>query len=180
MMRMSTVVLDHDQRAVLRELGKLGAVELTRTAASENTAPLPPADVSAELSRYDRLLSRGHELHRLLEIPFYIKTSSTGAMTLVKAEAKQHRLEQRAAELVERREQLRQQLTELETISGQMIAYSGLRLPLDKIGRLNFLHCAIGDPAGAPAGHRLDDATGLERSGIRPSPGWIRANSAAH
>ena len=44
MMRLSVVVLNRDERAVLRKLGELGTVQLIRTQAGADTAPLvsPP------------------------------------------------------------------------------------------------------------------------------------------
>ena len=41
MMRLHAVVLAQDERAVLKGLGQLGAVHLTRTQSGPDTAPLP-------------------------------------------------------------------------------------------------------------------------------------------
>ncbi|MBM3887917.1 MAG: hypothetical protein FJ388_02200 [Verrucomicrobia bacterium] len=73
MLRLSAVVLERDERAVLRGLAELGAVQLTRAAAGPDTAPLPPRDHSTELARCDRLLARIEELRKSLAIPATVK-----------------------------------------------------------------------------------------------------------
>ena len=50
MMRLHVVVLAQDERAVLKGLGQLGAVHLTRTPAGPDTAPLAPTDRTTELA----------------------------------------------------------------------------------------------------------------------------------
>ena len=68
MLRLNAIVLERDERAVLREFGRLGAVQLTHTPAGEHTAPLPPPDHAREIARCDRLWSRLAELRRTLGI----------------------------------------------------------------------------------------------------------------
>ena len=58
MKRLSVVVLERDERAVLRGLGALGAVHLVRTGAGPDTAPQDPPDRSDSLARCDDLLGR--------------------------------------------------------------------------------------------------------------------------
>ena len=69
MMRLHAVVLAQDERAVLKGLGQLGAVHLTRTQSGPDTAPLAPTDRTGELARYDRIRARIQELRKSLEIP---------------------------------------------------------------------------------------------------------------
>ena len=68
MMRLSAVVLARHERSVLRALGRLGAVQLTRTAAGDGTAPINPRDRTSELARCDRLLGRIAQIRRSLGI----------------------------------------------------------------------------------------------------------------
>jgi V/A-type H+-transporting ATPase subunit I len=68
MMRLHVVILAQDERAVLKGLGRLGAVHLTRTPAGPDTAPLAPTDRTGELARYDRIRARVLELRQSLEI----------------------------------------------------------------------------------------------------------------
>ncbi|MCX5817698.1 MAG: hypothetical protein NTX75_15910 [Proteobacteria bacterium] len=69
MMRLHAVVLAQDERAVLKGLGRLGAVHLTRTLSGPDTAPLAPIDRTGELARYDRIRARVQELRKSWEIP---------------------------------------------------------------------------------------------------------------
>jgi V/A-type H+-transporting ATPase subunit I len=69
MMRLQAVVLAQDERAVLKGLGRLGAVHLTRAQSGPETAPLAPADHTGELARYDRIRARVQEFRQSLEIP---------------------------------------------------------------------------------------------------------------
>jgi len=68
MLRVSALVLERDERLVLGDLGRMGAVELTRVKAGPDTAPLEPPDRSAALSRCGRLLARAEELRRSLAV----------------------------------------------------------------------------------------------------------------
>ena len=67
-MRLHTLVLAQDERAVFKGLGQLGAVHLTHTHPGPDTAPLPPIDHTAELIRYDRIRTRIQEFRQSLGI----------------------------------------------------------------------------------------------------------------
>lgn len=68
MLRLSALVLERDERAVLRRLGRLGVLQLTRAPAGPDNALQPPTDRSRELAHCDRLAARVQELRRSLEI----------------------------------------------------------------------------------------------------------------
>jgi V/A-type H+-transporting ATPase subunit I len=68
MMRLQALVLAQDERAVLKGLGQLGVVHLTRTQSGPDTALLAPTDHTAELVRYDRIRTRVQEFRQSLEI----------------------------------------------------------------------------------------------------------------
>lgn len=68
MMRLHALVLAQDERAVLKGLGRLGAVHLTHAHPGPDTAPLPPIENASELAKYDRIRARIRELHQSLEI----------------------------------------------------------------------------------------------------------------
>jgi len=68
MKRLSVVVLERDERTVLRGLGALGAVHLVRTGAGPDTAPQDPPDRSDSLARCDDLLGRIDTIGRQLEL----------------------------------------------------------------------------------------------------------------
>ncbi len=66
MTRLRLVILERDERAVLRHLGRVGVMQLTRTPAGPDTAPLSPRNRSEELARLERLSSRLENLRRSL------------------------------------------------------------------------------------------------------------------
>ena len=142
MLRLNALVLDRDERAVLRELGRLGAMHLTRTPAGLETAPLPPHDHSSALGRCDRFLARVEELRRHLKIPTY--PAEPVDMTLDQAEERLLALEKQAGEFFDRRQQLFRRQGELTAAGEQMASYRGLAVPLDQLGRFSFLHFVTG------------------------------------
>ena len=69
MTRLSVVVLERDERTVLRHLGRAGVIQLTRTVAGPETAPLAPRNRSADMTRLERLSLRLGSLRQALELP---------------------------------------------------------------------------------------------------------------
>lgn len=68
MMRLSVVVLERDERSVLRGLGRLGAVQLVSTPSGQQATPRPPPDRSREIAVCERIQSRVAELRRSLQV----------------------------------------------------------------------------------------------------------------
>lgn len=142
MLRLSALVLERDERAVLRELGQTGAIHLTSTPAGPETAPLPPRDRSGDMARCDRFLARIEELRRSLKIP--MMPAEPADMTLDEADERLLALEKKSGELLVRRQQLLRQQGELTAAARQMESYRGLAVPLDQLGRFSFLHFVTG------------------------------------
>ncbi len=69
MSRLRLVILERDERAVLRHLGRAGVVQLTHSPAGPDTAPLPPCNRGGELARLEQLSSRLENFRRRLELP---------------------------------------------------------------------------------------------------------------
>jgi V/A-type H+-transporting ATPase subunit I len=154
MMRLSVVVLERAVRAALRELGRLGAVQLTRTPAGGKTAPLPPPDHTEEIARCDRIQSRVAELRRTLQAG-KVHAGSQEEMTFETAQSNLAGFESKAQALVSRREIAMRRLAELDNAAPQVEGLCGVNVPLDEIGRLEFLHFVTGSlPEGAMA--RID------------------------
>jgi hypothetical protein len=131
MLRLRALVLERDARAVLRDWGEAGAVQLTRTAPGPDAAPLAPRDCGAELARCHRLLARVSELRRTLETS--PGTSATFCPICYKrlslaldAEEPLRLMETRAGELLQRRQRLTERLAELTSTCGQLSPYHGL------------------------------------------------------
>jgi V/A-type H+-transporting ATPase subunit I len=145
MMRLSVVVLERDERAALRGLGRLGAVHLLRTKAGPDTAPLAPPDRTLDLARCDDLLSRVENLLRRMEIdPALHAGAEPAGMTLEQAQVAFEPVEARAGELLERRRKLQQQWAQVRGLLDKVAGYEGLALPFDRLGQFAFLHFAIG------------------------------------
>ena len=164
MMRLSVVVLARHERTVLRHLGKLRILQLTRTAAGD-TAPVGPPDRSRELARYDKLLVRVAELRRELGMDT-VPTLAGGAMTEEEAERKLTVWEERAGAWVRQRDQLQRQVQELQARTDQVEPYRALDVPLDSLRPSPFLHFVTGTlPVGA-----VDRVAEGQRTVVLPLP----------
>ena len=116
MLRLNAVVLERDERVVLRELGRLGVVQLTRTKPGPETAPLFPRDRTAELARCHALLARVETLRRALEIFPPTGPQRLTDLTLNQADETLLSMEEQAGVLLKRRQRLMQQWSELATV----------------------------------------------------------------
>ncbi len=152
MMRLSAVVLERDERTVLRELGRLGAVQLTRTAAGEDSAPRPPPDRTREIARCDRLRSRVAELRRALGVDSGPGVAALPDTTFQQAETALAALESQAHDLASRREDGLRRSQELDRVGAQVAQLRGLATRLDEIGRFEFLHFVTGSLPAGPEG----------------------------
>ncbi|MEI6970729.1 MAG: V-type ATPase 116kDa subunit family protein [bacterium] len=145
MLRLSVVVLERDERAVLRELGRLGAVQLLRQRAGPNTAPLEPRDRTAELARCDNLLARSAKLRDSLGIPpTDVAPPESQATSLDIEDGNLLAMESQAGELLASQRGLSRHLNDTNTLAGKLTAYRGVEIPLDRIGDFSFLHFVTG------------------------------------
>jgi V/A-type H+/Na+-transporting ATPase subunit I len=144
MARLHVVILEQDERAVLRNLGTLGAVQLTTVRSGPDTAPLAPRDRTREIARCDRVRTRVEELRRSLEIVPPYGLGQAMEMSLDDAEESLHSMEDRATALLEQRQDLLQHQRELATIKDRVSPYRGLDLPLDHPDTYSFLHFVTG------------------------------------
>ncbi len=145
MLRLSLVVLERDRRAVLRYLAESGAVQLVRTIAGPETAPLAPRDRGAEVSQCARLLAGVEELRRALELaPFPENLAAPPEMTQDEAEQELAELEQRAQALLKRRQDLLQHSMRLATDFEQVANYRELDFPLNDPQQHSFLQFMTG------------------------------------
>jgi V/A-type H+/Na+-transporting ATPase subunit I len=145
MMRLSVVVLNRDERAALRKLGELGTVQLIRTRAGADTAPLAPHDRSGELARCDRLLAGLGDLRRSLEIPSLAKEpTEPPEITLDQAEENLRAIEEHAGSLLKHRHYLLQRWGELTAVCEAVSSYQGMEIPLGPPGQFSFLHFVTG------------------------------------
>jgi len=163
MMRLHAVVLAQDERAVIKGLGRLGAVHLTRTLSGPDTAPMAPIDNTGEMARYDRIRARVQELRQSLEIPsLHNETAEIysshgeregvaptallveGATQAPLIEESLLHMEQQSAELLGHRQNLMQRRKELAAIGERVSRYRGLEIPLDRLDQFSFLHFITG------------------------------------
>ena len=144
MQRLSAVVLERDEREVLRELGRLGVLQLRHTCAGPDTAPLGPRDCSRELARCDCLLARVQELRHALEISASSQDSKPQEMTLLQAEEKLRSMDEQAGHLLKERQHLLRRWSESAAVCERLSSYRGLDIPLDQPDRFAFLHFVTG------------------------------------
>jgi len=144
MKRLSAVVLEQDERAVLSQLGQLGAMHLTRTPAGPDSAPLAPRDRSEELARCDRLLNRAEALRQALEIQVSDGKLEPSGWTLAQAEENLLLLEKQSAETLRHRQGLMQRHAEVNAVCERVLAYRGLEIPLDELDGFSYLHFVAG------------------------------------
>ena len=139
MLRLRALVLERDSRAVLRELGRLGMVQLAP--ASADMASFLPRDRSQELGRCDALLGRVHELRRSLELPHTDEPGPQPA-SLDQAEEDLLALEEQVKLLLGRRQAAVERLHEASVVGEQVSSYRGVALPLEP--DCSFLHLVTG------------------------------------
>jgi V/A-type H+-transporting ATPase subunit I len=155
MMRVNAIVLAQDERRMLKGLGALGAVHLTRTRSGPDTALLAPTDYTGELTRYDRIRTRIQALRQSLEIiPSPNGQRERGeegltqvplpAMTPGEAETTLFSMEQRSAGLLEDRQNLVQRQKELAVMYERVSCYRGFDIPLTGSDEYSFLHFVTG------------------------------------
>lgn len=146
MKRLGVVVLERDERTVLRGLGALGAVHLVRTGAGPDTAPQDPPDRSEALARCDDLLGRIDKVGRQLELEDLpdVTGDVLPEITLDDVERRLKPIETQTDEVLRHREVTLQRWGRVTALLDQVQAYEGLELSFDQVGRFSFLHFAIG------------------------------------
>ena len=145
MQRLSFVVLERDEYAVLRGLGHLGAVHLVRQPAGPETAPEEPPDRLAELARCDDLLGRIETLRRRLDIEALPSASAeVPPLRLDQVDQQLKTIEERAAAALECRQATQDRWGRAAELLEQGTAYEGLELPMDQFAGTSFLHFATG------------------------------------
>jgi len=144
MQRLSAVVLERDQRGVLRALGRMGVLHLERAQPGPDTAPLPPADHTAELARAGEILSRIDNLRLRLALPPVTDGEEIPEISLKDADKSLLPLEDKANEVLGRRQDLRLRLTRVLSVLQQVLPFQGLDVPLDQLGASMFFHFAVG------------------------------------
>lgn len=145
MIHMSVVVLARDERTVLRQLGQAGVIQLTRTAAGPETAPLPPRERSADLARLDRLATRLGSLRQALALPPHGDAPiELAEISLDQAEEDLRSMEEQSGVPLKRRHQLLERAGGLTVLCEQVSGFGGLEIPLDQPDESSFLHFVTG------------------------------------
>lgn len=143
MSRMNLVLLERDERAVLRHLGRAGAVQLTRTPAEAEIAP-PSVQRSGESDRLEQLAARLENFRRALPIPLEAERQTAAEITLDDAEKLLGIADEKITPLLKQREALQRRLAELAAAEMQVSGYCGADLPLDRAEASGFLHFVTG------------------------------------
>ena len=185
MTKLRLVVLKRDERAALREMGRMNAVHWVPTRAGPDTAPLDPPDRGAELARCGRFLDRLRGLRKTLEIaagPPPPRKEEDG--TWEQAEAELAEWERRTEDLLKRLRELRERRKRLEKDCEEAALYEGLDLSPEPEERFSFLHFVIGavpDRNAEGLRERIGGRAVLwilpERRGLRPLAALARLQS---
>ena len=146
MKRLTVVVLERDERTVLRGLGELGAVHLVCAGAGPDTAPHAPPDRSDDLARCADFAARIDKVCRRLELQDLPDVADEGLpeIRLDEAERRLRPIETQTDEALRRREDTLRRWGHVTAMLDQAEAYAGLDVSLEQIGRFSFLHFAVG------------------------------------
>ncbi len=163
MMKLHVIMLARDERAVLKDLGRLGVIHLTHAPFDLGTADLNFTDHTRELAQYDLIRTRAQELRKSLDVPYLLNMTPgivdlhsneggnapvtilpEGVTHLQIVEKKLRSLEQQSAELLGNYKRLIQRQKEIAAISERVSCYRGLGIPLEGLDQFSFLHFAIG------------------------------------
>lgn len=148
MMRLQAIILERDERAVLREVGRLGAVQLTRAGTGQDILPTSP-ECTLELAQCDRITARIERIRQSLEIsplPGGLPQAEgpVPPLSLHQAEEGLRTMEEEAEELLAQRRRLLERQREAAVTCRQMSSYKGFHIPLDGLDRYSFLHFVTG------------------------------------
>lgn len=153
MRRIRVILLKEDERSVLRTLGQLGVLHLTRTTAGPDTAPLQPDDGKLEIERCDELLERCKKLvdSGYSTFPDSIPTDRGDSgdalepdMTLDAIDHVLRRMENESTGLLVQRQRLLARNQELNSLCDRVSDYRELDIPMDHLDRFSFLHFILG------------------------------------
>ncbi len=148
MMRLQAVVLERDERAVLREVGRLGALHLTRAGTGPDDS-LPSPECTIETARCDRIAARIERIRQALEMPTLPRNlpptgDSLLPLSLDQAEERLRPMEEEVEDLLAQRRRLQERQREVAATCRQVSFYRGFDIPLDGLDRYSFLHFVTG------------------------------------
>ncbi len=132
MVRLDAVVLERDERAALEALGELGLLHPIRTRAGPDTAPLEAPHPGDGARRWGGLLERLERVRGACGVRRLRARRSDGSPEDV--ERGLRAMEDRAKDLLGRREELARRHVELSDLGQRIRSYAGLELPLARIG----------------------------------------------
>lgn len=141
---LEAVILKQDERAVLKEIGKIGAVHLEKTRSGYGDEAKESTELLSIAQKIEQLQGRILELRQMLNLPFSEKTYKPQEMTVEKAEEIFNEIDNRCKELITRRHELIQKQKEIRDIIERYTLLSGYELPLLKEEQFTFLHFVVG------------------------------------
>lgn len=149
MVQLRALVLARDERQALRALGLQGALQLVRSEAGPDTAPLPPAPGAEEAGTWEQALTRVETVRRQLggataaEPPTAspIGWLDTGIEEVNRA---LETVEARIGPLIGQRDRLIEDQARLEDLGRRLAGFQTFNVPLDALHRLSFMHFVAG------------------------------------
>jgi V/A-type H+-transporting ATPase subunit I len=132
MVRLDAVVLERDERAALEALGELGLLHPIRARAGPDTAPLEAPHPGEGARRWGGFLERLERVRGACGVRRLRARPADGSPEDV--ERGLRAMEDRAKDLLGRREELARRHVELSDLGQRLRSYAGLELPLARIG----------------------------------------------
>ncbi|MCX8111288.1 MAG: hypothetical protein N3D15_08585 [Syntrophorhabdaceae bacterium] len=153
MMYIQAVILARDERTVLKGLGELGAIHLTKTKTGYGYESDELQGRSDEYLRLEHIQNRIQEIRQSIDLSPYYLEASTKDMTIEKAEEILEDIEKRCREILEERQRTLQHEKELTEVSNKLSTYRGFEIPLTGPDDFAFLHFVT----GILPQHKLED-----------------------
>ena len=136
------IVLSKDERAVLRELGRLGLVHVAK-AAADDASPMPPPDNSDEIARCDALVAKAGELLKTLgESPDGPTEPFLAPLDEIEGGIAQ--FARQTADIDKRVADRTSRCDSVRAVVEQLSSFRNVNLPFSELGNFSFLHFAIG------------------------------------
>lgn len=144
MMHIQAVILARDERAVLKGLGGLGAIHLTKTKTGYGHESTDMPDKSNELVRLENIRNRIQEIRQSIDLPPSNREIASEDMSIEKADKILDEIEKKCREILEEKQRILQRQKELTEVSNTLSFYKGFAIPLTGPDEFAFLHFVTG------------------------------------
>ena len=144
MSRLNVVVLEHDARAAIDELGRLGCAQLVPTLTDENDEAMTGLDVSERLEQANGLLARARALRQSLGVTPPRDSAQDSLPTVEEIEKRLPAIEARDAKIMQRHTALSETLDGLRQQQREISGIEGLPIEAFNPDLLSFTVVKVG------------------------------------